>query len=359
MRMVSYDARHGTMKLIPDDADDLWMLYNVIRPGDMVRAMTTRQIRMDDVGSRPSEGKRVSMRLALRVNRVSYQSENDRLRIGGYIIEAPEKYALLGSHHTINLDLNQEATLTKNEWPKYDLERIKRSTEEKGPAMTVVALDDEEGAVATLRQHRVQVQGEIRARLPGKLDTDRREGAVNQYYSTLLKVLEEAWTKTRGLIAVVGPGFWKEDFVRYARDKRADVGKSISTVAMVSAGGASGVEEALRSGVLSKVAAKSRVIAETELVDRLMARLGAGDGRASYGLEGVVKSIGFGAVEELLVADTFLRESRDEERRLIEDLMRQAEKMGGRISIISGEHEAGRKLSGLGGIAALLRFRIE
>jgi len=108
------------------------VLYNVIRHEDIVRAMTTRQIRTDDIGSRPSEGKRVPMHLGLRVNRVSYQSENDRLRIGGYIIEAPEKYVLLGSHHTINLDLNREVTLTKNEWPKYDLERIKRSTEEKG-----------------------------------------------------------------------------------------------------------------------------------------------------------------------------------------------------------------------------------
>jgi protein pelota len=359
MKIVSYDARHGTMRLVPEDVDDLWTLYNVIRPEDMVYARTTREVRRDDEGARPAEGRRVSMNVGLKVNKVSFQSESDRLRIGGYIIEAPEKYGLLGSHHTINLELSQELTLIKREWPNYDLERVKKATQDRGPAIIVVALDDDEGAVALLRQHGVSVQGEVRVRLPGKLESDRREGAVNQYYAALLKILEDVWTKTHGLIAILGPGFWKENFARYTRDRRPEIGESISTIGMVSSGGTAGVEEALRSGVLSKVAEKSRIIAETELVEKVMARLGSSRGNVSYGLDGVGKAISFGAVEELLVVDRFLRESGDDGRRRIEDLMREAERMSGKVSIISGEHEAGWELMGLGGIAALLRFRVE
>ena len=36
-----------------------------------------------------------------------------------------------------------------------------------------------------------------------------------------------------------------------------------------------------------------------------------------------------------------------------------AEKMRGRVMIINSEHEAGAKLLGLGGIAALLRYAID
>ena len=359
MKIVSYDARHGIMKVIPIDVDDLWVLYNVIRPGDIVHARTTREVRRDDEGSRPSEGRRVTLHMGLKVNKISFQSENDRLRIGGFIIEAPEKYGLLSSHHTINLDLNQELTLAKQEWPKYDLERIDRATQDRGPAIIVVALDDEEGAVALLRQHGVTVQGEVRARLPGKLETERREGALNQYFVNLTKILEEAWAKTHGLISIVGPGFWKEDFARHIRDRRRELGESIVTVAMASSGGVAGIEEAVRSGVLRKVAERSRVIVETELVEKVMAGLGSGRGNVSYGVEAVAKATAFGAVEELLVADRYLRESGEEERRRIEDTMRQVEKMGGKVFLISGEHEGGRKLLGLGGIAALLRFRVE
>jgi protein pelota len=359
MKIVSYDIRHGIMRLVPEDVDDLWTLYNVIRPEDIIHGRTTREIKRDDEGARPSEGKRVSINIGLTVKKVSFQSESDRLRVGGFIIEAPEKYGLIGDHHTINLDLNQELTIKKLEWQSYDLERVKRATQERSKTIIVVALDDEEGAVAILRQHGISVQGELRAHLPGKLEADRREGAVNQYYAALLKILEDVWTKTRGLVAIVGPGFWKENFVRYIRDRRSEVGVSIVTVAMASLGGTFGIEEALRSGVLNKVAEKSRIIAETELVDKVMARLGGQRGNVSYGIDGVTKAIGFGAIEELLVVDKLLRESVDEDRRHIEDLMRESERMGGKVSIISGEYEAGRRLMGLGGMAALLRFRVE
>ena len=359
MRILDYDARHGVLKALPEDVDDLWVLYNVIHPKDVIYARTSREIKKDDEGSRPSEGKRVSLNIGLRVDKVSFQSESTRVRVGGFIVEAPEKYGLLGDHHTVNIELNQDITIVKEEWQKYDLERVKRATQERGPTILIVALDDEQGAVAILRQHGIITKGEIRSRLPGKLEYSKREKAVNDYYGALLQILSEVWNQTHGLIAIVGPGFWKEDFASYMQQHRHDLHSSLVTVAMASTGGTAGIEEALRSGVLRKIAEKSRVIVETELVDRVMARLGNQQGDVSYGLEGVGKATSFGAVEEILVADQFLRESEDEERRQIEDLLREVEKMGGGVSVISVEHEGGRKLMGIGGVAALLRFRIE
>jgi protein pelota len=359
MRILNYDARHGVLKVLPEDVDDLWVLYNVIHPKDVIYARTSREIKKDDEGSRPSEGRRISLNIGLRVEKVSFQSENTRIRIGGFIEEAPEKYGLLGDHHTINIELNQDITIVKQKWQKYDLERIEKATQERGPTILITALDDEQGAVAILRQHGIITKGEIRSRLPGKLEYDKREKAVNDYYDTLLQILSDVWNQIRGLIAIVGPGFWKEDFAKYIQKHRHDLYSNIVTVAMASTGGTAGIEEALRSGVLKKIAEKSRVIVETELVDKVMARLGKQQGEIAYGLEGVKKAISFGAVEEILVADRFLRESEDEERRQIEDLLREVEKMGGRVSVISVEHEGGRKLEGIGGIATLLRFRIE
>ena len=65
-----------------------------------------------------------------------------------------------------------------------------------------------------------------------------------------------------------------------------------------------------------------------------------------------------GAVEKLVLADTTLRETSDERRLLVEDLMKRVERKGGNIIIVSTEHEAGAKLIALGGIAALLRFAL-
>ena len=347
------------MELVPEDVDDLWVLYNVIRPGDRVSARTTREITRDEEGARPTRGERVSLTLTLRVEKTVFQQDGDRVRVGGVVVEGPEKYGLVGGHHTLSLRTGQKLTLVKEEWPKFDVERVERAAKERYPPMTVVALDDDEGCVVLLRQHGLSVVGEIRAHLPGKLDAERRDEAVAKYYASLLEVLEQAWNQSRGFVAIVGPGFWKEVFARYVRDHRPELAKSVAAVAMASSGGVQGVEEALRSGVLGKVVLRTRVAVETEAVEGVLARLGGQREDVSYGLGSVEKAVSYGAVEELLVTDKMLRESTDEERKFLEGLMREVERMGGKILIVHAEHEAGHKLTSLGGIAGLLRFSVD
>ena len=64
-------------------------------------------------------------------------------------------------------------------------------------------------------------------------------------------------------------------------------------------------------------------------------------------------------MEKLVINDVKLRESPDEERLELEKLIKEVEDKGGEIIIVSSEHEAGRKLMALGGIAATLRFPIQ
>ena len=40
MRILDYDAKHGVLKALPEDVDDLWVLYNVIHPEDLIYART-------------------------------------------------------------------------------------------------------------------------------------------------------------------------------------------------------------------------------------------------------------------------------------------------------------------------------
>ena len=126
----------------------------------------------------------------------------------------------------------------------------------------------------------------------------------------------------------------------------------------VNNGGLAGIYEALRSGVLLKAMKTQRIVEETKIVEEVLKRLGKGELNVTYGVEDVKKAVELGAVEKLVLADTMLREASDEERLLLEDLMRNVEKKGGSIIVISTEHEAGAKLIALGGIAALLRFAL-
>jgi protein pelota len=48
----------------------------------------------------------------------------------------------------------------------------------------------------------------------------------------------------------------------------------------------------------------------------------------------------------------------DEKRLALEQIMKSVEEKGGKIVVVSVEHEAGEKLQNLGGTAALLRYPV-
>ena len=93
---------------------------------------------------------------------------------------------------------------------------------------------------------------------------------------------------------------------------------------------------------------------ESKAVDELLSAISKNE-PVSYGLKEVTNAVSAGAVKELIVADNFLRK----EVEVLEPLLRLAESMKSKLLIISSEHDAGRQIEGLGGIAALLRFNID
>ncbi|RLI35051.1 mRNA surveillance protein Pelota, partial [Candidatus Bathyarchaeota archaeon] len=61
MKILASDLKHGEVKLVVENLDDLWHLYNIIGEGDLVYAKTSREVKAGGEGSRPSKGKRLSM----------------------------------------------------------------------------------------------------------------------------------------------------------------------------------------------------------------------------------------------------------------------------------------------------------
>jgi protein pelota len=347
------------MKLIPNDQDDLWVIYNIIRKGDRVFSRSSREVKLVQEGTRPTEGKRVSMHIGIQVDRAIYQSYNDRLRVHGIIIDAPEKYGIKGSHHTITIDFRNLVMIVKDEWTKIELDSIKRAGKWKTTPIMIVAIDDENCSTAILRQNSLQILAEINSRLPSKREANKREAATKNYFKKVVNVLTSGWEKEQPFIAIVGPGFLKNSFAKYLREGYHRMGRKISVVGLASIGGVSGIKEALRSGVLDKITKKVRMIEEGEAVYEILRRIGSGKKSVSYGLDSVVKAVGYGAVEFLLVSNKLLRETEEEERKRLEDVMKKTERMGGSVMIIGSQHEAGAELIGLGGIAARLRYAID
>jgi protein pelota len=359
LKILEMKLKKGIVKVVPQSLDDLWHLYNVIYQGDHVYAQTTREVKIEEEYARPKQGRRVSVFLGIRVEKVYWDRVLNRLRVHGVIVETPENISAKGAHHTLNITVDKPLTIVKPKWQKHQLERLERASLTETPPIVVLSIDDEEYCVAVLRQYGVDVKAEERTRLPGKLETEKRAQALKAFFKSALQSLKETWINLqKPAIAVIGPGFIKNSFVKYVRNTTPDIAQSIVDVKSVNSAGLSGIKEALRSGVLTKTLKHVRIAEETRLIEELLERIGRETQNATYGFDEVAKAAQYGAVKKLLVADAALRETSDEKRTALESIMRQVEEKSGQVVILSTEHEAGAKLQGLGGVAALLRFSV-
>jgi len=358
LKILDIQLKKGFVKVVPQSLDDLWHLYNIIYQGDQVYAKTTREIKIQQEYARPQQGRRVSVFLGLQVERVFWDRSLNRLRVHGVISDVPEDIGGKGSHHTLNVVVGQPLTIIKSRWLKHQVDRLEKASHVETPLVVLASIDDEEFAVAVLRQYGLEVKVEKRIRLPSKLEAEKRDEALKGYFKEALHSLREIWANLKCSIVILGLGFVKNSFVNYVKDVAQDVATAIVDVKGVNSSGVTGINEAVRSGVLTKTLKHVRMAEETGLVEEVLARLGRGIANVAYGFDEVAKATQYGAVEKLLIADTMLRESTDEKRTDLEKIMREVEQRAGQITVVSTEHEAGTKLQGLGGIAALLRFQI-
>lgn len=355
MKILEMNLKKGFAKVVPETLDDLWHLYNIIYKGDEVYAYTSREIKQDEKYARAKRGERVSVFIGVKVEKVAWDKLLGRLRVHGVICHAPE-IVPTGAHHTLNITLNSPLTIVKEEWGRHHLKRLEVAKKASEKPIIIAAIDDEGYAIATTTHYGVEVKVEEKARLPGKLEGEKRSTAIKEFFQKALGSLRQIWGESHNPLAIIGVGFIKDDFAEFLEKEAPEIAKSVVDVKSVNNSGVAGIYEAIRSGVLTRTMKHLRVMEETEVVEEILKRLGKGERNVAYGLEEVHKAASFGAVETLILADTLLREAENKERLSLEQLMKDVEQKGGKIVVVSTEHEAGAKLSALGGIAALLRF---
>lgn len=346
------------MRVVPETLDDLWHLYNVIHCNDGVYARTTREVKVEGVGVRPTKGKRFAVSLGIKVKDISFDKAVNRLKVKGIVVKAPEDLEIKGTHHTIHATLGTPITISKIEWSKHQLTRLRTACKSRSIPIVVIALDDEDCSIAILRNYGFDIKMELRTKLPGKLYAEHRKESIFSYFKSIRNSLTNIWKEIGGPIAIVGPGFIKNEFANYLKKNAPDLAQHVVSVKSVSSAGIAGVHEALRCGALTRVTERVRAAEETNEVEEVFSRLGKGRRDVTYSLSEVEKAVDYGAVDLLLIADKLLREAPDQERKHIEELMRNVEEKGGSVMVVSTEHEAGEKLISLEGVAALLRFPV-
>jgi protein pelota len=349
VQIVFRDLKHGEVKVIPENPDDLWHLYNIIEKGDLVRMVTFRtgdDQQTDKIRSKKVEKRR--MKLGIVVEEVGFHEFSDRLRIHGVIREGPQD---LGSHHTLNITASdmEKLEIVKEHWQQYQLERLEEAVQQRTqPCVVFVALDEDMATVAILHQSGVQWITDISSKRSGKM-YETAGGTEQDYYGEILSVVKTT-KKPETPLAIIGPGFAREHFVKHGRDKAPDLFKQAMVFATAHEG-MTGVHEAIKLGIAERIVKDNRVSYETKLVEDLFEEIKK-DGLVTYGKKEVAAALGKGAVQHLLILDLLVRSKEGEE------MLRLAQQTKSGFTIINANHDAGQKFEGIGGIGAFLRFKI-
>jgi len=338
--------------LVPESLDDLWHLHHVVEPGDLVDGDTTRRVQRDEEELRDTGGQREHVSVTLRVETVEFHEFANRLRVSG-TIESASREDVVGAHHTLNVEVHDEVSVTK-EWQPDQLQRVEDAVAAaENPDVAVATVEEGEAHIHTVAQRGVEERASFR-HTTGKGEFARdREDLYEDLGDALARMDVDA-------IVLAGPGFTKQDALDCILEDHPDLESKVRVVDTSAAGGR-GVHEVLTRGVLEEVQAETRVAEEADLVDELMARIHEGH-EAAYGVDAVAEAAEYGAVETLLVLDERLRRERGGEGEWdvdANDLVRTVEQQGGEVVVCSAEYEPGQRLESLGGVAALLRYRLD
>jgi protein pelota len=346
LKILKKNLKAQEIKILLESMDDLWHLFNIIEKGDLVYAQTYRREEKKTDKLRPERGKKKPMRLGVEVEDIEFHEFSDRLRIHGIIREGPQD---LGSYHTLNLTEGDKISIVKEAWLSHYLNRVEEAVAQtKQPLVIFLTLDYDEAYFAYLRQSGVQEIAHLITEGSGKRYKRSPETKKN-FYSEILSKLT-GLVKGKTPIVILGPGFAKEEFFEYAKDLEPEMFLH-AVVSGTGSVGLSGIHEALKEGLAPKILKDTRVGYETTLVEKLLAEISK-DGNYAYGKEEVKSAVISGAVQVLLVTDRQVREKK------VDDLLKTAQDKRSEIAIINAKTDCGKKLESLGGVGAILRYKI-
>ncbi len=347
--------RCGVIKLVPESLDDLWHLKYIIEDGDLISAFTKRRVEGATDKLRPEAAEKKSVHLTIEVAGMEFHRFSNRLRVRGII----KKGVDAGEYHTINIETGGVIEIDKC-WKPDQLERVNEAkAASERPRVTIVTIESGEACIGLVRQFGVDMVSQI-TQPPGKQHGD----FTHDFFASVSSALDQAVGHVQDgndqqAVIIAGPGFIKEDFMKHLREALPEIAARVVIEDTVSTG-IPGFLEVLRRGAVDRIVQESRIGREAELMDSLMREI-ATDGRCAYGIAEVVDALEFGAVETLMIVDETLRDFRGAKAGSgidADDLMRKVEHARGRVVVFSSEFEPGTRLDALGGIAALLRFKV-
>ncbi|MEA3379208.1 MAG: mRNA surveillance protein pelota [Nanoarchaeota archaeon] len=343
----------GELKVKVENLDDIWYLSHIISSDDLVKGKTFRKIK---IGQEPNvKVVKKPFFLEIQVERVEFHKYTNSLRVMGIITSGPEQ-APKGSHHSFDINEGTIITIHKKIWYNYQKQKIQEAENDKLSEVLICVMDREEAYFALMKKYGFDFLSNLKGNVQKKGDEIRKKNG--SFYNDIADQIEQYVTRYNINNIVIGsPAFWKEDLLKVLQKKHPNLLGKI-TLATCNNVGKNGINEVLKREEVKTVLAKDRATKEIVLVEQLLGEISKG-GKFAYGIEAVKIAAEAGAIEIFLISDKCINQIREDGKyKEIDSMMGMIDKMQGKIKIISSAHDGGKKLDGLGGIGAILRYKL-
>jgi protein pelota len=362
-----------------------WHAYNLIQENDRIRAKAVRRVsKTSDAGSVSSQ--RIALDLTIAVTSTDFDIGSGQLHVSGRVAVENE-HVKLGQHHTLDLELNRKFTLEKADgWDSVALEMLKEATDtERRAELWAVVLSEGTANICMMTEHQTILRQKIEVAVPRKRKggVDGHSKGMDRFFATTLSTLlrqmdlaasstaqQQQQDKTLPLL-LASPGFTATAFLAYMRTEATRTNNKpllallpAVVVAHSSTPHIHSLTEILSSPAITTKLSDSKYARETALMDKFLSLMRHDDGRAWYGPREVERAVDKGAVGRgggvLLISNSLFRAQDVAQRRRwvgLVDRVREVE--GGEVRVLSSLHESGKRLEGLGSVAAILTYPLE
>lgn len=204
----------GSVKLVPEEADDLWHVYNLVAKGDRLSSVTVRKVqRESSSGERDVE--RVKLKLEIEVEAIDYDNVGAVLRIRGKNVVENE-HVKIGAFHTLEIDLQRPFVLRKDVWDSMALDTLKQACDPgAGADLAVILMQEGLANIFLVGKSVTTTKTRIETSIPRKRGPAIAgyEKALNKFFENVLQaVLRHCDFSVVRCLVIASPGFTKDQF---------------------------------------------------------------------------------------------------------------------------------------------------
>lgn len=365
------------VKLCPTEPEDMWHVHNLVAIGDDLRAHTARKIKGEDLERKTSEI--VHADITITVTAVSFDSAVNALHVNGRIVGHNEKLKMRdGQYHAVDLELNRNFVLwKKNGWDSVAVQTLRTAlSHDRGDAIAAIVMDEGVAHICLVTNYQTHLIERVTRKSKAKNNKDdtnilntKEEKTSRSYFAKVLVALERSgidFSQPRPLL-LASPGYVAARFKSFLAEEAFRMNdKQLAAVAKnavkvhTSSGDLHALNDILKSREVHTLMSDRKSTSDNRTLDDLSARLRKDDGRAWYGEIPVAKAVAEGAVGRgggvLLVNNLLFRNEDISIRSKYVALVDKVKEEGGEVRILSSDHQSGKRLEGMGNIAALLTY---